>query len=436
MKELRYNQKGFRRALDTVLEGTGLYDPVIDRRVARIIDQVQRNGDQALVRLAAELDGVQLKQSALPVPKRVPAIDPALRRALRASHRNVQRFARASLRRGWEIRNTEGGRVGEKFDPIQRVGIYVPGGTAPLVSTAIMTVTLARVAGCRQIVVCTPPAEPLNAELLYAVWMAGATEVYQVGGAQAIAALAFGTETVPRVDKVFGPGNAYVTSAKRQLFGRVGVDLLAGPSELLVIADGRAPARLVAADLLAQAEHGSGRERVWLVTTSAAVQAAVNREIARQLPGLSRRRFIRRALDRGGVSVLVRDLAQAVEITNRFAPEHLEIMTARPRDLARKIVTAGAIFLGPWSPTVVGDYLAGPSHELPTGGAGAYFAGLTVDQFQRRTSVVELSSGALKKSVAALETIGTVEGLDAHVASARVRLPRPPRTRKRRGRDA
>ncbi len=268
---------------------------------------------------------------------------------------------------------------------------------------------------------CSPP--PINPQLLYAIQKAGATELYQVGGAQAVAAMALGTTTIKRVQKVFGPGNAYVVAAKRRLFGHVAIDLLPGPSEVLIIADDSANPAFVAADILAQAEHGSGHERVWLVTTSPRVLDGTQREIECQLPSRKRREFIERALANAGVCVLVRDLKQAVAVANDFAPEHCEVVTKNPARLVRQIRTAGAIFLGSWSPTVVGDYLAGPSHELPTGGAARAFAGLTVDQFQRRTSVVELSRAALAKSLPALEAFGTVEGLDAHVASARTRFP-------------
>ena len=237
-----------------------------------------------------------------------------------------------------------------------------------------------------------------------------------------MAALALGTDSIRRVQKVFGPGNAYVTAAKRLLYGVVDVDLLAGPSELLVIGDDTADARFVAADLLAQAEHGSGHERVWLVTASSKLIEATLQELDRQRAALARGHLIGQALDRNGVCVLAKDLKQAVRVANEFAPEHLEIMVRNPARLVPQLKTAGALFVGPWSPTVVGDYLAGPSHELPTGGGGLSFSGLTVDQFCRRTSVVELTRAALLKSMPALETFGSVEGLDAHVASARVRF--------------
>ena len=304
------------------------------------------------------------------------------------------------------------------------MGIYIPGGTAPLVSTAIMTVVLAKVAGCPEIVVCTPAGKDgsINPALLFAVNTAGATEVYRLGGAQAIAGLAFGTQSIRRVQKIYGPGNAYVVAAKRLLCGYVAVDLLPGPSEVLVLADETADARFVAADLLAQAEHGSGHERVWLLTTSAKLMRGVEQEIERQLPHLARRSFVERALANNGWLIQVKGMEEALRLTNALAPEHCEVQTRNAARVSTRITTAGAIFLGPYSPTVLGDYVAGPSHVLPTGGAGASFAGLTVDQFQRRTSVVEYTRAALRKSLPFVRKFAEVEGLDAHGRSAAIRL--------------
>jgi histidinol dehydrogenase len=295
---------------------------------------------------------------------------------------------------------------------------------APLVSTALMTVLLARVAGCPEIVVCTPCSQKgeLNPALLLAARLAGATEIYRVGGAQAIAALALGTKTIRPVQKIFGPGNAYVVAAKRLLYGHTAMDLLPGPSELLVLADDTANAAFIAADLLAQAEHGSGSERVWLVTPSAKLLRATQKEVARQLPKLARRDLIEQALRKNGWLIQVANLEQGVALTNRIAPEHLEIICRHSEVLAEKILTAGAIFLGNYSPTVLGDYVAGPSHTLPAGGTGASFAGLTVDQFQRRTSVVEYKKPALKKALKAVKKFAELEGLDAHGRSAEIRL--------------
>ncbi len=420
MKTLRYDQPDFARAIAEACAASSLFVPKMENYVRKLIDDVREGGDDALVRFTKSFDRVQLKPSEFHISSKPSKPESKLARAIAASHKNVAAFAKQSLRKDWSMRNAQGGRVGEKFDPLQRVGIYVPGGTAPLVSTVLMTVTLAKVAGCPEIVVCSPP--PIDPALLYAAHVAGATEIYQVGGAQAIAAMALGTPSIKRVVKIFGPGNAYVTAAKKLLFGHVGIDLLAGPSELLVIADDTAKPCLIAADILAQAEHGSGFERLWLVTTSERVLEVTQTEIAKQFGGLRRRTFVEHVLRKNGVCVLAKDIKQAIDITNQFAPEHCELMTKNNSKVVRQIKTAGAIFLGPWTPTVVGDYIAGPSHELPTGGAGTMFAGLTVDQFQRRTSVVELSRKALDKSLPALEAFGSVEGLDAHVASARIRF--------------
>jgi histidinol dehydrogenase len=321
-------------------------------------------------------------------------------------------------------KNAQGARVGEKFDPFQRVGIYIPGGTAPLVSTAIMTVTLARVAGCPEIVVCTPCRRDgsINPALLFAARAAGATEVYRVGGAQAIAAMALGTERITRVQKIFGPGNAYVVAAKRLLVGQVAIDLLPGPSELLVLADDSADPRFIALDLLAQAEHGSGHERVWMITTSVRLLRAVEKEIARQLPRQSRRNLIQPVIERNSWLIQTRTIEDAIGLANQLAPEHLEVMMRQAANVVPRLTTAGAIFIGPNTPTVLGDYVAGPSHTLPTGGAGRCFPGLTADMFQRRTSLVQYDKAALKKSLQAVEKFAQTEGLSAHGESARVRL--------------
>ena len=429
MNVIRHTDADFAERLGQLAAPSSLFDLVIEERARAIVDAVKARGDTALLEFTERFDGAKLTAEQLRVsqPELLAAslnADASLRAAVETTGKNIAAFSRKALRKNWSARNAQGAKVGEKFDAFQRVGIYIPGGTAPLVSTALMTITLARVAGCREIVVCTPcnAAGEVNAALLFAARAAGATEIYRAGGAQAIAAMAFGTETIRRVQKIFGPGNAYVVAAKRLLFGHVAIDLLPGPSEVLVLADDSANAAFAAADLLAQAEHGSGHERVWLVTTSGKFLKAVETEIARQLPTLSRRDLIQRALGQNGWLIQVKTMDEAIKLTNQLAPEHCEVMTRNARKVAGQIVTAGAIFLGPFSPTVLGDYLAGPSHTLPTGGAGASFAGLTVDQFQRRTSVVEYNRNALKKSLPALQKFAEVEGLDAHGKSAQVRL--------------
>lgn len=430
MKIARYTDTNFAEQLRDLAAASSLFDPAIDQRTQAILAAVQQRGDAAVLEFTERFDGAKLTAERLTVTQaELLAVslqaDAALREAVAIASQNIEAFARKSLRQNWSARNAQGAKVGEKFDAFQRVGVYVPGGTAPLVSTALMTVLLARVAGCREIVVCTPCGKDgsLNPALLFAVRAAGATEIYRVGGAQAIAAMAFGTPTIRRVQKIFGPGNAYVVAAKRLLVGRVAIDLLPGPSEVLVLADDSADPRFAAADLLAQAEHGSGHERVWLVTTSAKLLKAVEKEIVKQLPALARRDFIERALAANGWLIQVKTMADGVALANQLAPEHCEIQARNATKLAAQIVTAGAIFIGTWSPTVLGDYLAGPSHTLPTGGAGASFPGLTVDMFQRRTSVVEYSRAALKKSLPTVRKFAEIEGLGAHGNSAEIRNP-------------
>jgi histidinol dehydrogenase len=428
MKIVRHSDVNFAAKLRELTAPSSLFDYAIEQRTRTILDAVQARGDTALLEFTEKFDGAKLAAGRLAVTQAELfnaslAADESLRAAVAEAEKNVADFARKSLLKNWQMKNSHGATVGEKFDPFQRVGAYIPGGKAPLVSTVLMTVTLAKVAGCKEIVVCTPCGRDgsINPALLFAARAAGATEIYRVGGAQAIAAMAYGTKTIRRVQKIFGPGNAYVVTAKRLLVGHVAIDLLPGPSELLVLADETANPKFVAADLLAQAEHGSGHERVWLVTTSAKIIKAVEREIARQMPKLARREFIRSVLDNNVWLIQVKSLDDGVTLANRLAPEHCEVMTRNPRKLSEKILTAGAIFLGPWSPTVLGDYVAGPSHTLPTGGAGASFAGLTVDQFQRRTSVVEYTRASLKKALPAVKKFAELEGLGAHGKSAEIR---------------
>jgi histidinol dehydrogenase len=428
MRVIRFTDADFARRLREVTAPSSLFDPEIEQRSRAILDAVQTRGDDAVLEFTEHFDGAKLSAEQLAVTQAELMAaslkaDESLRAAVAEAERNIAGFARKSLRRNWQTKNSHGARVGEKFDPFQRVGIYIPGGTAPLVSTALMTVTLAKVAHCPEIVVCTPCGKDggINSALLFAARAAGATEIYRIGGAQAIAAMAYGTNTIRRVQKIFGPGNAYVVTAKRLLVGHVAIDLLPGPSELLVLADDTANPKFAAADLLAQAEHGSGHERVWLVTTSAKILKAVENETAKQLPKLARRKFIRRVLNANSWLIQVKSLDDAVALANKLAPEHCEVMTRNPSEVSEGILTAGAIFLGAWSPTVLGDYVAGPSHTLPTGGAGASFAGLTVDQFQRRTSVVEYTRASLKKALPAVKKFAELEGLDAHGKSAEAR---------------
>jgi histidinol dehydrogenase len=429
MNIVRRRDADYEEQLGKLAAQSSLFDPVIEQRARDIIEAVRSRGDAALLEFTERFDGAKLFAEQLLVSKAELLgaslhADEPLRAAVAVAAKNIEQFARRSLRKGWTARNVHGATVGEKFEPFQRVGIYIPGGTAPLVSTALMTIVLAKVAGCPEIVVCTPGGNTgeINASLLFAVNTAGATEIYRLGGAQAIAAMALGTSTIRHVQKVFGPGNAYVVAAKRLLFGHIAIDLLPGPSEVLVLADDTGDPRFIAADLLAQAEHGSGHERVWLISTSGKLIRDVEKEIARQIPELSRRQFIESALANNGWLIEAKNLNAAIALANQLAPEHCEIMTRNAAKVSSAIRTAGAIFIGRNSPTVLGDYVAGPSHTLPTGGAGVSFAGLTVDQFQRRTSVVEYNRDALTKALVTVQKFAEVEGLDAHARSAAIRV--------------
>ena len=426
MRLVRPRDKNYACVLRT-LDRRAIPDPTVEKTVRAIIAAVQKDGDAALLRLTKKFGGPKLSPAQLQVPPRHLTaawrdLDAPTRRALQAAHRNIRAFAAKSLRRGWSTRNAQGARTGERFDPFRRVGIYVPGGTAPLVSTALMTCTYAAAAGVKEIVAVTPagPDGQVSPALLATLHLAGATEVYGIGGAQAVAALAIGTKTITPVDKIFGPGNRYVVEAKRQLFGRVAIDLLPGPSEILVIADRTANPAWVAADLLAQAEHGRDSAAV-LLTDSPAVLTATAREVEKQARTLPRGKILQDSL-KNALLVLVASMDEAVNLANAYASEHVSLQVKNLRTLAPRLVTSGALFLGGYSPVAVGDFLAGPSHELPTGGAGKSFAGLTADQFQRRTSLVELDRRSLAKSVPLVEAFARVEGLDAHGRSARIRL--------------
>jgi histidinol dehydrogenase len=397
-------------------------------QVSTILSEVRHRGDEALIEFARRFDSVEFTPPELAVSEAESQVAAGLVKselvdALESARANVQAFASRGLRADWMSKNVQGAEVGERFDPLTRVGIYVPAGTAPLVSTAIMTVSLAATAGVSEIIAVSPvgPEKAMSPGLLTALRMAGATEIYKVGGVQAIAALAFGTETIQPAFKIFGPGNAYVTEAKRQVFGYVAVDLIPGPSEIMVIADDTAVPSWVAADLLAQAEHGRGSV-ICLIALHPEVLEAVQREIARQVGALARGAALSEVLEQNAFLVLAKDEEQAIAIANAFAPEHLSLVTRQSESLAAAISNAGAIFIGNFSPVVAGDFLAGPSHELPTGGAAKSFGGLTVDQFQRRTSIIRYDRESLSKSVSIISQFSKVEQLDAHGRSASIRF--------------
>lgn len=409
--------------------GAPAVDPSAEELASGVLQKIRSGGDREVARCMWDFNGVRLTSRRFRVTEAEvagadPQVDPAFRRAVADVLRRVRRFARAGLRSDWEIRAPRGGRIGERFVPLDRVGVYVPGGASPLASTVLMTVPLAVIAGVREIVACTPCGADgrVDPHILYALRAAGATEILRLGGIQAIGAMAYGTETIRRVDKIVGPGGPYVTAAKRLVYGAVALDMVAGPSEMAVLADETAQARVVAADLLSQAEHGTGRERTLLVTTSALLATATRAELARQAAELPRRDRILTVLTERTWIVVVPDLARGIAVINRFAPEHLEILTRAPRRLLRGVRCAGAVFLGPHTPESAGDFAAGPSHVLPTGGTARFFAGLTVEDFRRRMSVMELTRPDLEEMLPAIEAFARVESLPAHARSARARV--------------
>lgn len=428
MRILRYDQKNFASALKKL---DRRYAPPagVEAIVKGILDEVRAGGDSALIELSNRFDKAgftnakQLRVTPDELAAADAAVDEETKKAIAASRKNVIDFARRSLRKDWTAKNAQGALVGERYLPFQRVGIYVPGGSAPLVSTSNMTVCLAAAAGCPEIVVMTPPGPGgvVNPALLYALKEAGATEIYKVGGAQGLAAMSYGTKTIRSVLKVYGPGNSFVVEAKRQLFGVVAVDLLPGPSEVVTLSDASGNPAYIAADMLAQAEHG-GDSIMGLVTDSEKLLNAVKAEIEKQIQTLSRQVQLKKALKDGAWMVLVESLEDGVALVNAFAPEHLSLIVRNENAVVPLITTSGAIFLGNDSPVAVGDFLAGPSHELPTGGAGKSFPGLTVDMFQRRTSIVRLDKESIRKSAPIVEAFAKVEGLDAHGRSATIRV--------------
>jgi histidinol dehydrogenase len=404
-----------------------------EKAAAEVLASIRAEGDDAVARYVAKFEGAHLTPKRFRVTDKElaaaeAAVAPDLKRAVKDAYARVMRFSKASLRKPWTMKTPKGGTAGEFFSPMDRVGVYVPGGTAPLASTSVMTVTLAAAAGVKEIVACTPagPTGTPNPVLLYALKLAGATEVYRVGGIQAIGLMAFGTKTVRKVQKIVGPGNAYVTAAKRQVYGYVGIDQVAGPSEIAVLADGTVSAQWVAADLLSQAEHGSGWEKSLLVTQSRAFAEEVKRALLAQTATLSRKALIQRVIDRDGILFAVTPtVEEGLELVNRFAPEHFEIMCKDAAKLMKGVRSAGAVFAGAWTPESAGDFVAGPSHVLPTGGAANMFNGLTPDDFRRRHSFVAFTKGDLAQTKSTIEAFARVEGLDAHGRAATIRFEGP-----------
>ncbi len=425
---LKYSAKG----RSTKIEDFLLRPPVekgADQIAATVLADIKKRGDSAVVKYAKQFDGSPVTLKTLRVSKAEivaakKAVDAAFKKAAKEAHTRIVQFAVAGLREDWKMPAPQGGYLGEKFVPLDRVGAYIPGGAAPLASTALMTLTLAQVADVPELVACTPADNQgkVSPYILYALDLAGATEIYKVGGIQAIGAMAYGTKKIRKVQKIVGPGGPYVTAAKRLVYGEVALDMVAGPSEIAVLADDSANPAHVAADLLSQAEHGTGSEKALLVTTSEEVAKAVRSELDTQSAKLTHKKPVARVLARGCLLVVVSDIEKGIELCNRFAPEHMEVIVKNAERMAAKINTAGALFIGPWTPEAVGDFAAGPSHVLPTGGTAAFFSGLTVEDFRRRVSLIHFTKADLEETAPVIKAFGRVETLDAHARSATIRL--------------
>ena len=405
------------------------FAPEAEETARRVLADVRAAGDKAVQKYTKEFNGIQLAPGRFAVSKeeRIAAseqVDLMFKRCASDVFARIVRFGKAGMRKDWSMATPKGGVLGEKFTPLARVGAYVPGGAAPLASTALMSVSLAKIAGVPEIVACTPCDKKGRVDpfLLHALEVAGATEIYRIGGIQAIAAMACGTATIRKVQKIVGPGGPYVTAAKKLVYGDVDLDMVAGPSEIAVLADETAVPAHVAADLISQLEHGTGHEKALLVTPYMALAAKVLAEMERQIASLSRREAIERAAGAGALFVVTDHLDTGMDVVNRFAPEHFEIMTKEPRRWLQKVKNAGAVFVGAWTPESAGDFVAGPSHVLPTGGTAAFFSGLTVDSFRKRTSVVAFTRADLIETLPLIEAMGRVEGLDGHARAAAIRF--------------
>jgi histidinol dehydrogenase len=421
----------FEPQFQRVLHWSAETDAAIEDRVAQIIDEVRARGDAAVLELTARFDGVQAASMAeLEIGRAellaaLDAITPAQRRALEAAAERVRDYHQRQLEatsRSWQYRDADGTLLGQKVTPLDRVGIYVPGGKAAYPSSVLMNAIPAQVAGVAEIVMVVPtPRGERNALVLAAAAIAGATRVFTIGGAQAVAALAYGTATVPRVDKITGPGNAYVASAKRRVFGQVGIDMIAGPSEILVLADGSTPADWVAMDLFSQAEHDELAQSI-LLCPDAAYIAAVHEAIERLLPGMPRAAVIRASLEGRGALIHTRSLEEACAISNRIAPEHLEVSSAEPQKWEPLLRHAGALFLGAFTSESLGDYCAGPNHVLPTSSTARFSSPLGVYDFVKRTSLIEVSEAGAQVLGPIAAELAYGEGLQAHARAAELRL--------------
>ena len=427
MNFLKYGQPGFEKFFRKIEGRAGEIPASVEKTVRKIVGDVKKSGDVAVVSYTEKFDGVRLSPKRLKVTER--EIEKAYKNvpeenvdALRLAARRIADFHERQKTQSWFLQEKSGAMLGQRVLPLECVGIYVPGGKASYPSSVLMNAIPAKAAGVPKVVMCVPaPGGKLNPGVLVAARLAGVDEIYKIGGAQAVAAMAFGTKTIPRVDKIVGPGNIYVAMAKRLVFGAVDIDMVAGPSEILVVADATASPAFIAADLLSQAEHDEMASAT-LVTDSPEIAKAVEAELKAQVSVLPRRAVAEKSLKDYGAIILVRDLSEAADIANRIAPEHLELAVDRPMELLLKIKNAGAIFMGHYTPEAVGDYCAGPNHVLPTGGTARFFSPLSTDDFVKKSSVLMYTKDALEELAPAVLRIAKMEGLDAHARMVEQRV--------------
>ena len=417
LRRLSTREARFDAKLAALTRYDAAQDPKVQATVRKILADVRKRGDAAVRAYTKKFDRAAVEQ--YPVKEEfLSKVQPAQADALRAAHSRIRAFHEKQLQRSWEFTEADGTRLGQQVTPLARVGLYVPGGKAAYPSSVLMNAVPAKVAGVGEIVMVSPNPNPL---VLAAAALAGVDRVIGIGGAQAIGALAYGTKRIPRVDKIVGPGNAYVAEAKRQVFGEVGIDMIAGPSEILVIGDGSVPADWIAMDLFSQAEHDESAQAL-LLSPDAGYLDAVAASIDRLLPGMERKRVISASLGNRGALILTRDLEEACEVANRIAPEHLELAVASPDSWVARLTRAGAVFLGAWSSEAIGDYCAGPNHVLPTGGTARFSSPLGVYDFQKRTSVIAVSKDAAFALGKIAKTLAEGEGLSAHARAAELRM--------------
>jgi histidinol dehydrogenase len=417
LRRLSTKDRSFEGKLKALTRYDAAHDPAVQKAVRKILADVRKRGDAAVRAYTKKFDGVSPRQFELTADL-IDAIPRAQADALRAAHQRIRTFHDRQLQKSWDFTDADGTRLGQQVTALERVGLYVPGGKAAYPSSVLMNAVPAKVAGVRELIMASPNPNPL---VLAAAALAGVDRVLGIGGAQAIGALAYGTKSIPRVDKIVGPGNAYVAEAKRQVYGEVGIDMIAGPSEILVIADGSTPADWVAMDLFSQAEHDESAQAI-LLSPDEKYLDAVAASIQKLLVEMTRRDVIAASLKARGALILTRDLEEACAVANRIAPEHLELAVADPEQILSHVKTAGAIFLGRWSSEAIGDYCAGPNHVLPTAGTARFSSPLGVYDFQKRTSVIGVSKQGAQKLGRIAVTLAEGEGLSAHARAAEMRF--------------